>query len=164
MSETPVLVSRSQYRSFMNTAAAGAATPTYLLMGEGFSSLSEAKNPKEYSRQYVHEQTERTDVVGYATSVAYTLDTYTNNPVIARLREVHDKELVGTAAQVDIVNVNMFDGEAGAYTAFKRNYNVIPDAKGDGTDALVYSGTLKAAGDIVFGTWNEDTNTFTETE
>jgi hypothetical protein len=38
------------------------------------------------------------------------------------------------------------------------------DAKGDGTDALVYSGTLKAAGDITFGTWAESTNTFTADE
>jgi hypothetical protein len=161
---TPVLVSRSEFRSFMNTAAAGAASPTYTLMGEGFSSLTEAKNPKEYSRQYVHEKTERTDVVGYATSLAYTLDAYTENPVIARLREVHDKEQIGTAAQVEIVNVNLFDGAAGTRPAFKRNYNVIPDSKGDGTDALVYSGTLKAAGDITFGTWAESTNTFTADE
>lgn len=155
------LVARAEFRSYMNTAKANSAA-SFALMGEGFSSLTEQKNPKEYSRQYVHERTERTDVVGYATSIAYNIDTYTNNPVISRLREVHDKELIGTDAQVEIVNVNLFEGSAGAHTAFKRTYAVIPDSKGEGTDALIYSGTLKAVGDIVEGTFDESGMTFTE--
>ena len=34
----------------------------------------------------------------------------------------------------------------------KRTYSVIPNADGDGTDALVYSGTLRAASDFTDGT------------
>ena len=150
------LVLRHQFQSYMNTGAASAEAGS--LIGEGFTSLKEAKNPSEYSRKYVHEATERTDVVGYATQIDYTTDTYTENPVIAKIAEVSDKELTGTDAQVDILNVNMFEdagtGETHAYTAYKRRYAIIPDAKGDGTDALVYSGSFKAVGDIVPGTFN----------
>lgn len=154
------LVNRSEVRSYMNTAAASSAE-SYTLMGEGFTSLSESKNAQEYSRKYVHENTERTDVVGYAPSVAYSVDVYTNNPVIQRIRDVTDKELVGTAAQVDIVTVEHFDGEATARKAVKRRYAIIPDAKGDGTDALVYTGSFRAVGDLIEGTWSEEGNTFT---
>jgi len=154
-----VLVSRAEFQSFMNTGTA--ETPEYNLIGEGFTDFSEAKNPKEYSRQYVHEKTERTDVVGYATSFAYSFDTYTNNPVITKLRKVHDEELIGTDAQVDIVGVNLFEGTEGSRTAFQRRFAIIPDAKGSGVEALVYSGTLKAVGDIKKGTFNESTKTFT---
>lgn len=155
------LVLRYKFKSYMNTGTA--ETPVWSLIGEGFTSLKEAKNPKEYSRKYVNESTERTDVVGYATQIDYTADTYTDNPVISKIAEVSDKELTGTAAQVEILNVNEFQnsGTSGAasYKAYKRVYAIIPDAKGDGTDALVYSGSFKAVGDIVPGTF--DGNKFT---
>lgn len=156
MPATSVLVLRSKFASYMNTGTS--ESPTFTLMGEGFTSLTEGKNPNEYSRHYVHEITERTDVVGYATQIDYTTDTYTNNPVIAKIAEVTDKELTGTAAQVEIVNVNLYNDSGSssshAYEAFKRTYAIIPDQKGDGTDALIYSGSFKAVGDIVVGTFN----------
>lgn len=149
------LVSRSEMRSYMNTGTT--AAPAFAMIGEGFTSLSEAKNPKEYSRQYVHERTERTDVVGYAPAISYSVDIYTNNPVIKKIRDVTDQELIGTDAQVEIVTAEHF-GDAAvdetALTAYKRTYAIIPDAKGDGTEALVYTGTFKAVGDIVKGKFN----------
>ena len=140
----------------MNTGTA--SSPTWSLIGEGFTSLTESKNPNEYSRHYVHEATERTDVVGYATQIDYTTDTYTENAVIEKIAQVSDQELTGTDAQVEILNVNLFkdSGTSGthAYEAFKRTYAIIPDNKGDGTDALIYSGSFKAVGDIVKGTFS----------
>ena len=37
-------------------------------------------------------------------------------------------------------------------TARKRTWSVIPDTEGDGTDALIYKGSFKAAGEITKGT------------
>lgn len=160
---TPKLVARAELKSYMNTGTA--ETPVWTLIGEGFTSVSESKNPKEYSRQYVHEATERTDVIGYAPSIAYSCDTYTENAVIAKIRAVTDQELVGTAAQVEILNVNEFSdsgsGTTHAYEAYKRTYAIVPDAKGDGTDALIYSGNFRAVGDIVAGTFNGEAFTAT---
>lgn len=165
MSETVTskLVSRSELRSYMNVST-GDVAAVYELIGEGFTSLTEAKNPKEYSRQYIHEKTERTDVVGYAPSLDYSVDIYTNNKVIKRIREITDKEMIGTDAQVSIVTVEMFSDSTVDNTkcvAYERKYAVIPDSKGDGVEALVYSGTFKAVGDIVTGTFNVDTKAFT---
>ena len=66
------LVTRNKRQSYMNTGTVNA--PTWSLIGEGFTSLAESKNPNEYSRHSVHEATERTDVTGYAPSIAYALD------------------------------------------------------------------------------------------
>ncbi len=155
------LVKRAEFQSYMNVAASG-STASYELIGEGFTSLSESKNPKEYSRQYVHEITERTDVVGYAPSIAYSVDAHTNNSVITKIMAVTDQELTGADAQVDIVSVNVFAGSETSAPAFKRKYNIIPDNKGDGTDALIYTGTLRAAGDVESGgTFNVTTKTYT---
>jgi hypothetical protein len=42
-------------------------------------------------------------------------------------------------------------------------YTIVPDKKADGTDALVYSGSMKAAGDIEAGTFDLENLKFTPT-
>lgn len=143
------LVGRHKRLSFMKTE-----NETYTRM-TGFTSLSESKESKEYSRQYVDEATERTDVVGYATGVEYEFDRHTNTPVHEKLSEIADDEIVGSDAQVEILTADLFEqvgSDEKACKARLRTYSVIPDASGDGTDALIYSGTLKAAGEITHGT------------
>ena len=76
-----------------------------------FTALSEGKEAKEYNRQYVDEATERNDVVGYATSVEYEFDRYTNDKVCEKICTITDDELVGTEAQVDIVTVDVFTAD-----------------------------------------------------
>lgn len=146
------LVGRHRRLSFMQTGT-GTDNNVYERM-TGFTSLGESKESKEYSRQYVDEATERTDVVGYATGVDYEFDRHTNTPVHTRIAAISDDEIVGTDAQVAIVTVDLFEqtGEGGACKARLRTYSVIPDSSGDSTDALTYSGTFKAAGEIVEGT------------
>ena len=134
----------------------------------GFTSLSEKKNPKEYTRQYVDEEAERSDVIGYATSYDYEFDRYTENAVHNLLASISDEEIIGEDAQVEIVAVDLFDKTSdGSYTARKRTYSVIPDSSGDGTDALVYKGSLKLASGLTKGTCTSDdkwqTCTFKET-
>ena len=159
------LVKRAELQSYMDVSTT--STAQLELIGEGFTSLTEAKNPKEYSRQYIHEYTERTDVVGYAPTLTYSVDAHTNNPVIAKIQKVTDEELTGSDAQVNIVSVNTFDttgsGNSATCAAFRRKYAIIPDGKGDGTDALIYTGAFRAVGDIEKGTFNPSDKTFTPT-
>ena len=154
------LVKRSQWRAYINTGSD--STETLSLMGEGFTQIDESKNPVEYSRKYVHEDSERTDVVGYAPSLAYAIDAHSGDPAIKKLIDIHESEAIGTDAQVDIVSVNMFEaGETdGTYKAFKRKYAVIPDSK-SGDNALTYSGNFKACGEKVPGTFTPASKTFT---
>ena len=62
------------------------------------------------------EDAERSDVVGYAPSTEFSYDRHTNTPVHDRLSEIHDKELLGDDAHVDIVSVDLFtaDNRTGA--------------------------------------------------
>lgn len=137
--------------AFMDVTGDG---KTYTRM-TGFTSLSDGKNSTEYSRQYVDEASERSDVVGYAPSMDYEFDLYTNDAVQKKLAMITDDELLGSDAQVTVVVVDLFDektGESTTCTARKRDWSVIPDTEGDGTDALIYKGSLKAAGEIIKGT------------
>lgn len=148
MSDTkPKIVGRHKRVAFMDTDTTG-TTPKYERM-TNFTSMTNGKNPKEYSRQYVDKETEDTDVVGYAPSTDYSFDRYTNTPVHEKIAKIHDGELTGSDALVDILTVDLFDGdETTGYVARKRTYAVIPDTDGDGTDALVYSGSFKSKSDI----------------
>lgn len=159
------LVLRHERLAFMNVAT-GEGADNYVRM-TGFTQLSEQKNPEEYSRQYVDEPTERTDVVGYSPAKAYSFDRHTNTPVHERIADITDNEKLGTETHVDILTVDMW--EAGdSKPAYVRTYSVIPDTNDDGTDALIYSGTFKVSGNIIKGTATSNDNwktaTFTPTQ
>ena len=114
--------------------------------------MTNSKNPKEYSRQYVDRPSEDTDVVGYSPSTEYSFDRHTNTPVHERIAKVHDGELTGSEALVDIIIVDLFTAsETGECVARKRTYAIIPDADGDGTDALIYTGSFKSKSDVEIG-------------
>ena len=161
------IVRRSQRVAFMDTDKTG-SSPKFERM-TSFTTLTNSKEPKEYSRQYVDEDAERSDVVGYAPSTEFSYDRHTDTPVHDRLSEIHDKELLGDDAHVDIVTVDLFtEDDQKRCLATKRTYAVIPDTDGDGTDAMIYSGTFKSVSGFTEGyVTSEDswkTCTFTEGE
>lgn len=120
---------------------------TYQRM-EGFTDLSYSQNPKEYSRQYVDEEFERTDIVGYSPSISYNFDQYTGNEVLADIVKITENEYIGSLAKRSIVTVDLSGGGTTA-SAKMREYTVIPDSSGNSTDCLTYSGTFKTNGDLI---------------
>ncbi len=143
------IVKRSDKVAFFGVVNDG--NVTYHRM-KGFTDISVSRNPKEYSRQYVDEEFERTDVVGYATTMSYGFDQHVGDAVHDDIVSIHDGELIGTDAVRSIIIVD-FTKEAtgGKYVARKREFSVIPDGEGNSMDAYTYSGTLKTAGDTVVG-------------
>lgn len=116
---------------------------------EGFTDLSYSQNPKEYSRQYVDEEFERTDIVGYAPSISYSFDRYTGNEVLTDIVKITENEYVGDLMKRRIVTVDLSGVDVGDGNAKMREYSVIPDTNGDTTDCLTYSGNFKAKGALV---------------
>lgn len=137
----------------MNTGTA--ENPVWSLIGEGFTEFAQAKHAIHYQRRYIHESVKRTDVTGYAPVVDYEFEVYTGNAVIARLRDIADRELTGSDAWVEICTVDLFDETevSGVCRAAVRTYSVIPDKSGEGTDTLLYTGTLRAVSQPVSGTF-----------
>lgn len=158
---TPVaneLVLRCQWEAYMKCVLSENA---YNLIGEGFTTFPESKNPKEYTRKYINHKTETTDVIGYSPSVEYSCDCISDDPVVKEMVHIHENELLGNAARRDIISVNRWEqDDNGKCTAYMRTYAVIPNTKGDGTDALVYSGTLKACTDQIKGKFDPATKEF----
>ena len=127
---------------------------------EGFTDLSYSQNPKEYSRQYVDEEFERTDIVGYAPSISYSFDRYTGNEVLEDIVKITENEYIGDLMKRTIVTVDLSTSSA-VSPAKMRDYAVIPDSNGDTTDCLTYSGNFKAKGLLIdcTATSNDDWQT-----
>ena len=159
------LVKRSDKVSFLGCLADGSETFNRM---RGFTTLSGSKNPTEYSRRYVDEEFETTDVTGYSPSLDFGFDQYIGDPVHEEMVEILDNEKLGTEARRNIVTVDFSQSSGeGSYKAVKREYAIIGDAEGDSNDAYTYSGTFRATGKRVVGTATVDDTgavaTFTET-
>ena len=143
---------RSEVLAFMavtSTSNSGGTTTTTTTNHrmKKFTSLSQSKNPQEYSRQYVDEEFQRADVVGYSPELKYAFDYHYLNPVHVDIKKITDEELTGDDAVVTIIWADKVSGEA-----YKREYSVIPDTEGDSLNAYTYSGSFKARGAAVKGT------------
>ena len=135
-----------------------------------FTEKKQKKNATEYSRTYVDEDGEVTDVTGYSPEISYAFDQYTGNAVHEKLVDITDNEKTGADALVNILIVD-FSKKAStgsSYEARLRTYSVIPDTEGDSTDAYTYSGTFRKNGGFKVGTAvlseNDTVATFTEKE
>lgn len=123
----------------------GTSTVTYYRMKK-FTSLNQNKNPQEYSRKYVDEPTQRTDVTGYAPQIDYGFDKHNDDPVLVDIVGITNGEAVGNDAIRTLILVDVETGEA-----YKRDYAVIPGSEGDDANVYTYSGSFKANGASVKG-------------
>ena len=157
------LVKRSDKVSFFGNINGG--TETFNRM-RGFTTLSGSKNASEYSRQYVDEEFETTDVTGYSPSIEFGFDQYAGDLVHDELVEILDNEETGTSARRNIVTVDFSQPvQGGGYKATKREYSIIGDSEGDSMDAYTYGGTFRATGKRIEGkaTMNSDSSVATFT-
>lgn len=160
------MIKRSEKLAFMEVTENGNAV--YRRM-TGFTELSVSKNPKEYSRKYIDESTERNAVVGYSPSISYKMDYEPGNTVHNEFSKIADCELTGENAVKNIVIADLTTADnSGVCNAIKRAFSVIPSAEGDDSETYTLSGNMKASGEIVFGTAETEdgwqTLTFTEAE
>ncbi|MEG0509338.1 MAG: hypothetical protein RSD63_06750 [Eubacterium sp.] len=141
------LMKRSGKVAFYGVPAVGGTGDPKFVRLKGFTDMSQSKNPTEYSRKYVDEDFEETDVTGYSPSIAYTFDRYRGNEALDDIVKLTDDECTGNAAIREVVVVDMETKEA-----VRRSFAVVPDTEGDSTDAYTYSGNLKVKGEKIVGT------------
>lgn len=133
-------------------------TVTYHRM-KGFTEMSGAKNPVEYTRRYVDEPIEQSDVVGYAPSFTYGFDQQKGNEVHNDIIRIHNDELVLEEAVRSVIFVDLTQGsEAEGFSAAKRDFAVVADTEGGSVDAYTYTGTFKVKGDKISGKATSEDN------
>ncbi len=141
------IIKRYKKLAFYGVPSEGGSGYTFFRM-KGFDEISTAKNPKEYSRQYIDEEFEQTDVVAYTPSISFGFDRFQGDAVHDDIISIFNHEKVGADAVRPIIMVDMADDEKGAV---KRDFSVIAENEGSGMDAYKYSGTFRVKGEKVFG-------------
>ena len=94
---------------------------------KGFTDGGRSLNASTYDRRYIDEKTERSDVIAYATEIAYGFDRIKGDAVTEMLAKVHTDELVGFTRPIVTVNFNE-PVEGGGFKAKMRNWSVQPDS------------------------------------
>lgn len=145
------LVMRADRKMFMGVKSSTDSNVTYTRL-KGFTTLSESKNPTEYSRKYVDEYFETTDITGISSSYDFTFDMMTPNAVLDDIAGIIDGDKIGTDAVRSFISVDFNKKSGDGYYAVKRDFSIVGDTVGDGTDALTYSGTLRVKSTRVEGT------------
>lgn len=150
MAESEKLIMRADRKMFMGVKS-GSTEAIHRM--RGFTSLSESKNPTEYTRKYVDELFETTDVTGINSSYDFTFDLISPNAVLTDIADIIDNEKIGDDAVRTFYCVDFHKPVTdGGYECTKREFSILGGTVGDGTDALTYSGTLKVASAMTKGT------------
>ncbi len=151
------LIKRSDKVAFLGCKGTGSSEEFNRM--RGFTSFSQSKNPTEYSRRYVDEDFDQTDVTGYTPSYAFGFDQYKGDPVHEEIVDILDNEKLGTDAVRNVVVVDFSQPAsepADGFVAVKRSFSIIGDTEGDSTDAYTYSGNLRVKGERILGTATVD--------
>ena len=159
------LVKRNGKVAFMDVSTTSIAN--FLCLSK-ITEISKSKNATEYSRTYVDEDGEVTDVTGYSEEISYAFDLYKGNLVHQKLVDIADNEKTGNDALVKILTVDFSKPSGSGYEARLRTYSVVPDAEGDSTDAYTYSGSFRKNSGFTIGiaqvSQDGKTATFTPTQ
>jgi len=118
----------------------------------GFTKMDTSKNPVEYSRRYIDESFEQTDVVAFSPSISFAFDRYSGNPVHEDIVQLADNEIMGTDAVRSIVIADISTkNDNGECSAIMRDFSVMVENEGYSSDAYTLSGTMSTKGEKVFG-------------
>ena len=148
------IIKRCKKLAFYGVPAESGDTKTYTFFRmKGFDEISTAKNPKEYSRQYVDEEFEQTDVVGYTPSISFGFDRFSDDAVHTDIISIFDDEKVGADAVRPIIMVDLADENFGA---IKRDFAVVAETEGSGLETYKYNGTFRVKGEKILGTAHSD--------
>jgi hypothetical protein len=137
-------VKRSEKLLFYGVKDAGGQTVFH--RATGFTDLTVKRTPTTYSRRYVDEDTERSDVTGYQTTVSFSFDYYRGNAVHDDIVALGRKEKLGDSAVREILLV-----DTEAQTSSRRSFAVTVESEGAGEEGFVCSGTFRAVGPVYAG-------------
>ena len=146
------IVLRPKRRMFMGVKLSDSESVTYTRL-KGFTTLTENKNPTEYTRKYVDEYFEETDIVGVSTSFDFTFDMIDDDEALSDIAAIIDGEMLGEDAVRSFVSVDFNKpASGGGYEAVERKMSIVGSTIGDGSEALTYSGAFRVKTEKIIGT------------
>lgn len=140
------------------------ASPTWVQINKGFTIFTENLNPESEESQYIGEQNATNSVKKYTPSIAYTYKVEAQDEVVEKFYDIAYSQLLNQKVEILTVDTWRIDDTDSKPKATRGIYNVIPDVSGDSEpgEYLEGSGTLNQEGSLTYGTYDPETQTFTE--
>ncbi|MEG2412567.1 MAG: hypothetical protein RSA29_17180 [Clostridium sp.] len=152
-----------QRRSYANYLNVGVGLDEYVLMNAGFTELNEAPSAQTGSKKYVGDKSSTKSIIGYDWSTAFNTDMIRSEKAVEFICNIGEMQLVGTDAETNYIIVDLDKQGSEANTFKARKFKVaIEVASFDNNDGeMAATGNLLGIGDLVVGTFNVTTKTFT---
>ncbi|CEN87349.1 hypothetical protein [Paraclostridium sordellii] len=136
----------------------------FVFMGVGFTELNESPSAKTKSKQYINEQSVTTSITGYETEFGFETDQIRDEKAIDFICNIGELQKIGADAETEYIKVDL-DKPAKAENGFRaRKFKVavsIDDFEAKDNE-MSAKGKLLGMGDLVVGTFDTSTKTFTE--
>lgn len=137
----------------------------FVLAGTGITSWTEDSGIKTDTAQYINEENEHTNAIGYAPKVTYSGELVPSDPFDLYVYQTGKKQLLGEL--FDAVEVETWAPVAESsveFAAYKCTYEIQPTnpGSGEGGGKVVLEGTFAQKGAKVSGKFNISTKVFTE--
>lgn len=149
---------------YINTAAAGAASPVYSLCGTGFSKLAESPSAQTSKKRYINQDSSSQHVTGYEWSSAFESDQIQSEAAIAFILDIAKSLKSGPDAETDYVQVDLdspIESKENTFAARKRTVAIAVKELPDNDGEMGANGDFLGVSDPVKGEFNTSTNTFT---
>ncbi|MEG0309149.1 MAG: hypothetical protein RR636_14490 [Clostridium sp.] len=152
-----------QRKSYANYLNVGASVEEYVLMNAGFTELNEAPAAQAGSKKYIGDKSATKSIIGYDWSTTFNTDMIRSEKAVEFICNIGEMQLVGTDAESSYIIVDLDKQGSEANTFKARKFKVaIEVASFDNNDGeLAATGNLLGIGDLVVGTFNVTTKTFT---
>lgn len=138
-------------------------TPSFVLMGTGFTTLDENPGAQTSKKKYINEAASSSSITSYETVFPFESDLIIAQEAVMALYNVGRNHLTGSDAEFQYVRVELWNKILDKENEFAaRLFTVSAEiSSNSGEDEIAVSGNLNAVGDPVDGTFNTVTKTFT---
>ena len=142
----------------------GSADSTYAFMGAGFSELNESPSAQTSSKRYINDKAQTKRITGYDWSSPFNTDQIRSEEAVDFICRIGELQKVGGDAETDyvIVDLDQKVGDTGSsYHARKFHVAVEISSFENNDGEMAASGNLLQIGDLVEGTFDTSSKTFT---
>ena len=153
---------REKLMHFLNIGSA--TTASYVLIGDGVTSLTEEFNAESETKQYINQANGTTHVKSYTPSIPVEKEYIKDEALQLWLNDMVRNLPTGSDAEADYIRINVFETTSteSVYRAVKRKCTIqIDSIGGDAGSELMNAFTIGGVGDGVQGTFNVSTKVFT---
>lgn len=152
---------RHEFADYLNIQ--DTETPSFVLMGTGFTTLDENPGAQTSKKKYVNEAASSSSITSYETVFPFESDLIIQQEAVLALYNVGRNHYTGSDAEFQYVRVELWDKIPDKENEFAaRLFTVSAEITSiSGEDEIAVAGNLNAVGDPINGTFNTTTKTFT---